>query len=919
MKVAKILFYAATATLFVALSGCGKSSTSTTTTQAPPSAPTNLTATPGNAEVSLSWTASAGATGYSIQRSSSDGGPYNAIHSSSSSTSYVDSSVTNGKTYYYVVQASNSSGSSGNSNQAPATPEAPPSAPENLTALPANATVSLAWSPSPGVATYNVLRSIVSGGAYTSIGSGVTAASYTDATVTNGTTYYYVVQSTNVGGTSSYSNQASARPSGELQTRVTANQVGFYVYKDEDSGLNHGFPSGYFANPMSTLGTIHLNAGCVDAPAADATSTLGCYPSSATNALDTVHGTVMQFSFDAQAPGDFAGVNIEEPQNWGTIVGFNQCGAPFTCNGYDLTGVTTLTFDVRSPDGALVEFGMGGCTTPYTPVPSIWTTMSVSISSLTCRYPLTIQHPDISNVHILFSVTVDSQYSPNGATVLVDNIYFTPVPDRAAQTQSGETLSLPQSNQAFGVVEQPSTTPSDFPPDQVNRNFAAIYEAALTIQTLINEGENADAQEVADALDYALYHANHGDYLSTQDGQLGGCFSGLAANQCGLQDAYETGDIGLLNDQNHLVLTPTTAVVADPGKAGDARLAGFTCGTSYCITQDTGTGGNNSWALLALLYEYKVSGDVKYLNDAITIGSWILNNLADNTGYGGYYVGYSNPGEAPPKTRNLGKSTENNADIFAAFAALAKYDAANTAAWTTAANAAGDFVMQMYDETNGRFNNGTDPVSIFNSSSNYSPGVCPYGAQKGNDIININSSPDCDFIDSNTFTTLAMAGSSRYSKYQFADGNVMDWRRPVQYALNTFVQTAIDAGLSYQGFDIVPNPLAAADDTVTNGVAWEFTGQMVETMRYVDQLYGQTNFEPQAQVYLGQIQQAQASAPFGDGQGVVASILQNGNPLPPVDQCLNTPFLNCPPERIGLAATNWLIQAEEQFNPLAVP
>ena len=916
MKTAKTLRFSASAALCVALSGCG-GGTSSTTAQGPPPAPTNLVASPGNADVSLSWTASAGATTYDVKRSTSKGGPYSVSYPNLQATSYVDSSVTNGTTYYYIVQAGNSAGLSGNSNQATAAPEAPPSAPTNLTAVPSNAIVSLAWSPSQEATTYNALRSSVNGEAYTAIASGITAASYNDTTVTNGITYYYVVQSANVVGTSSYSNQASARPSGELQTKVTANQAGFYVYKSEDSGLNHGFPSGYFAHPMSTLGTIHLNAGCVDDPATDETSNQGCYPPTATEALDTVRGTVMQFSFDRQASGDFAGINIEEPQNWGTIVGFNQCGAPFSCNGYDLTGVTAVTFDVRSPDGAQVEFGVGGCTTPYTQVPSTWTTMTVSISSLSCQYPLTIQHPDMSNVNILFSVTADSQYSPSGATVLVDNIYFRPVPARAAQAEAGQTLSLPQSNQVFGVVEQSS----NFSPDQANRNFAAIYEAALTIQTLINEGDNADAHEVADALDYALYHANHGNYLSVQDGRLGGCFSGVPANQCALQDAYEAGDIALLNDQNHLVFSPQTAVVADPGKAGDARLAGFTCGASYCATQDTGTGGNNSWALLALLYEYKVSGNSKYLNDAITIGNWILNNLADNsgTGYGGYYVGYSVPGEAPPKTRNLGKSTENNADIFAAFMALAKYNPANAAAWTTAANAAGDFVMQMYDETNGRFNNGTDPQSILNMSNAYSAGVCPYGAQKGNDIININSSPDCDFIDSNTFTTLAMAGSSRYFKYQFPDSSVMDWRRPVQYALSNFLSTVSDAGLSYQGFDIVPNPLAATDGTVTNGIAWEFTGQMVETMQYVDQVYNQTGFETQAQFYLGQIQQVQADAPFGDGQGVVAGILQNGNTLPPVDQCLNTPFLNCPPERVGLAATNWLIQAEQQFNPLAVP
>jgi hypothetical protein len=60
-------------------------------------------------------------------------------------------------------------------------------------------------------------------------------------------------------------------------------------------------------------------------------------------------------------------------------------------------------------------------------------------------------------------------------------------------------------------------------------------------------------------------------------------------------------------------------------------------------------------------------------------------------------------------------------------------------------------------------------------------------------------------------------------------------------------------------------------------------------------------------------------APFGDGQGLVASTLENGDTLPPVDQCLNTPFDNCPPERVGLAATNWMILAEQEFNPLGTP
>jgi hypothetical protein len=89
-----------------------------------PAAPTGLTATPGNAQVSLSWNASAGATSYNVQRGTTTGGPYTTV-SSPTTTSYIDTGLTNGTTYYYVVAAVNSVGQSANSTQASATPAAP--------------------------------------------------------------------------------------------------------------------------------------------------------------------------------------------------------------------------------------------------------------------------------------------------------------------------------------------------------------------------------------------------------------------------------------------------------------------------------------------------------------------------------------------------------------------------------------------------------------------------------------------------------------------------------------------------------------------------------------------------------------------------------------------------------------------------
>ncbi|MBP2632047.1 MAG: hypothetical protein H6Q70_2675 [Firmicutes bacterium] len=86
-------------------------------------APIDLVATAGDSQVTLSWTAVDGATGYNVKRSTTAGGPYTTIASNVSGTTYVDTSVTNGTTYYYVVTAVNVDGESNNSNEASAKPE----------------------------------------------------------------------------------------------------------------------------------------------------------------------------------------------------------------------------------------------------------------------------------------------------------------------------------------------------------------------------------------------------------------------------------------------------------------------------------------------------------------------------------------------------------------------------------------------------------------------------------------------------------------------------------------------------------------------------------------------------------------------------------------------------------------------------
>lgn len=85
--------------------------------------PTNLTATAGDSKVTLLWDVVDGATSYTVKRSTTAGGPYTAIAGDIQGNTYVDTNVTNGTTYYYVVTAVNANGDGSNSNESSATPE----------------------------------------------------------------------------------------------------------------------------------------------------------------------------------------------------------------------------------------------------------------------------------------------------------------------------------------------------------------------------------------------------------------------------------------------------------------------------------------------------------------------------------------------------------------------------------------------------------------------------------------------------------------------------------------------------------------------------------------------------------------------------------------------------------------------------
>jgi len=86
----------------------------------PPVAP-GLTAIAGNAQVTLIWSVEPGATNYVLRSSSTNGGPYTTILNTTN-TSYENTGLINGTSYYYVVYSQGPNGQSPLSAQASATP-----------------------------------------------------------------------------------------------------------------------------------------------------------------------------------------------------------------------------------------------------------------------------------------------------------------------------------------------------------------------------------------------------------------------------------------------------------------------------------------------------------------------------------------------------------------------------------------------------------------------------------------------------------------------------------------------------------------------------------------------------------------------------------------------------------------------------
>lgn len=178
-----------------------------------PAAPTELTAgLPVWNTIQLSWNhVSINGTDIRLERSLSPTTGFAEIATlPATATSFTDSGLPVATTFYYRLRAGNFVGYSDYSTTATATTGVS-SPPAGLTATASAGLVNLAWTVNPSAATYNVKRATTSGGPYTLLGNTM-ATTFSNTTVTNGTTYFYIVTSAAGGDESLPSDEVSARP-----------------------------------------------------------------------------------------------------------------------------------------------------------------------------------------------------------------------------------------------------------------------------------------------------------------------------------------------------------------------------------------------------------------------------------------------------------------------------------------------------------------------------------------------------------------------------------------------------------------------------------------------------------------------------------------------------------------------------------
>lgn len=201
----------------------------------------------------------------------------------------------------------------------------PPAPPANLAATGGSGKVSLTWSTASGATSYKVYRGTSSlGENLTPIKTGLTSASYTDTSVTNGTTYYYEVTAVSGNGESGRSNEASAKPSAPTIAFKQEN----YSVPNSATSVTVTFGSSQIAGDLNVV-AVGWN---------DTTTSVSSVTDSAGN---TYHLAVGPAQGSAVSQSIYYASNIKSGSNTVTVTFSGSTTAP-DIRALEYSGVSTL-------------------------------------------------------------------------------------------------------------------------------------------------------------------------------------------------------------------------------------------------------------------------------------------------------------------------------------------------------------------------------------------------------------------------------------------------------------------------------------------------------------------------------------------------------------------------------------------------
>jgi surface protein len=281
--------------------GSYSTSSSSVTPYTTPGAPTGISGTSGNTQVSLSWTApsdNGGAliTDYAIQYSS-NGGPWIPYTDGvSDSTNAVVTGLANGTEYTFQVAAINAAGTGTYSaSSLGVTPVTTPGAPTSVIGTPGDGQVSLSWTaPSSNggsaITDYVVQYSSNNGTDWTTFSDGSsTSTSATVTGLTNNTAYVFQVAVVNGAGQGSYSAQSSS---------VTPTPAFVSTWKTDNAGTS---ASNQITLPLESSGTYNFTVDWGDGTSNTITSGTDSnrthtYATAGTYTV-TINGTITGFNF----------------------------------------------------------------------------------------------------------------------------------------------------------------------------------------------------------------------------------------------------------------------------------------------------------------------------------------------------------------------------------------------------------------------------------------------------------------------------------------------------------------------------------------------------------------------------------------------------------------------------------------------